>query len=32
MKFELIVKLSLLAAYFAVLVWIGFKCRRGAGS
>ena len=32
MKFELLVKLSLLAAYFAVLVWIGFKCRRGAGS
>ena len=32
MKFELLVKLSLLAVYFAVLVWIGFKCRRGAGS
>ena len=32
MTFELLVKLSLLAAYFAVLVWIGFKCRRGAGS
>ena len=32
MKFELLVKLSLLAAYFAALIWIGFKCRRGAGS
>ena len=32
MKFELLVKLSLLAVYFAALVWIGFKCRRGAGS
>ena len=32
MKVELLGKLSLLAAYFAVLVWIGFKCRRGAGS
>lgn len=25
-------KIILLAAYFAVLLWIGFKCRRGAGS
>ena len=25
-------KIALLAAYFAVLLWIGFKCRRGAGS
>ena len=25
-------KLILLAAYFAVLLWIGFKCRRGANS
>ena len=25
-------KIALLAAYFGVLLWIGFKCRRGAGS
>ena len=25
-------KIAMLAAYFAVLLWIGFKCRRGAGS
>ena len=25
-------KIALLAAYFIVLLWIGFKCRKGAGS
>ena len=25
-------KIALLAAYFGVLLWIGFKCRRGTGS
>ncbi len=25
-------KIALLAAYFGVLLWIGFRCRRGAGS
>ena len=25
-------KIALLAAYFGLLLWIGFKCRRGAGS
>ena len=25
-------KIALLAAYFIVLIWIGFKCRKGAGS
>ena len=25
-------KIALLAAYFGILLWIGFKCRRKAGS
>lgn len=25
-------KIALLAAYFIVLLWVGFKCRKGAGS